>query len=510
MAAGEGAIAGQAPGMSNVTVDGEPALRMGHEWLTPRTLEPGIHVVDVAAVDPEGQAHTRRYGFLAGDFAEPGPVAGALQVRVGADGLAGVGPLIEELLDPAALLANVGGGAPLYDDGDIAVYLAGVDVPAMTVEAVPMDGFVDLTLWMPGLAVPLDVETQLWFIDIDLDAEVRMDQAAISGALILEDDGMGGADVALRDVQVMVSGVELDIDGLADFIEDLFLDDQQVENLLADNLDPLAAAIPQLVADVLQDLDLDLEVELDLLGTPIHVKPQLAGLAVHPAGIDMGMDVAVTVPGSPRGPGALTVGTPDWPAGTGVQAALADDMVNTALYTLWEGGALDLDLPIEAGGLQATLLTLFGGDPAAGGAIAVSAGLPPVLVERDGQARLQLAEWGLTVQTPGGAHGDEVQVMLAVDAAFDLTLDSEAVGARLSDATVKLAPMEGTPDALVAELPALEQGLGAGIALANSMLTFPLADLGLEMSLPPIDLGRSADGRATAVEVDLAGWTPGA
>ena len=273
---------------------------------------------------------------LVGTFAEPKKAgARAVGLHLDAADLEGLGPVVQSLLDPSTLMGDLGASGPILQDQDYTVYIAGIETPTVDLELVPRNGFLDFTLWLPGLTILLDVETQLWFIDIDLDANIRMDNAAITGKLRI-DAANGNLDIGFDDPRVHVQGVEFDVDGLADLFEDMFLTDEQAEDMLRDNLAPLEDAIPGLLDEAMGGLG-DLSTELELLETTVVADIGFAEASVSPSGLDLALDLSVSVPGSGAGE-SLVVGVPE-PTGGELAANLSDDALNQALSALWRGGA---------------------------------------------------------------------------------------------------------------------------------------------------------------------------
>ena len=462
----------------------------------------------------DGAIHEDRFSVLAGDFAPPETAgAGAVSVHVDADGFDQLVPLAASLLDPAALLGDVGVGQVLFQDGKNAVLLAGISIPTTDLSLTPRQGHLDLRLEMPNFTILMDVKTEIIFgIDITLNANLRLDHAAIVGDLVLEADGSGGLDIAFENVDLEVSGVELDVDGVADFLEDLFLTDEDAAAMLADNIDPLVDAIPGMLNEALGGIG-DLSFELELLEIPLLLEVAFSEAEVKPSGLSMAIDLGVMADGV-RAADSLVVGVPDPGAGLAIQ--LSDDAMNHALEAVWAAGGLDLTLPLEPGSLDSMMLAVFGGDPATGGSLTLSAGLPPVVRGRDGVLRLQLGETLLSVDTPGGLYGDRVEVIMAADMALGIAITETEVGIQLSDADVTLVPVGEAAEALAPQVDELEQAIGGGMGLLSGLLSIPLGEEGADaegavgvegllggLELPPFTLERDPTGRATLVVLEL-------
>jgi len=533
IAEGKQLVHGVAISLQEVMVNGQPATITPGVWRAELPMGPGIEMVDVQATSRDGDVYQDRFAVLAGTLSKP-PVAGAeaLSVHVDQAGFAELGPLATSLLDPSTLLGDIGGDAPIFEDSEMAVYVAGVEIPSLDLDITPRQGFLDVTMDMPGLTILLDVVTKLWwFIEIEVNANLRISQAALTGELVLGSDGNGGLEMSFDDVAIHAQGVEIDIDGLADFFEDMFITDEEVEDLLDDNLATLEDSIPDLLDDALGSLG-ELSFDFDLLETALSLDLAFSEVSVAPSGLALGLDLQVSADGVSSGE-SLTVGVPE--PGDGLAIQLSDDALNHALDVVWAAGGLDLVLPLEPGSLDAMLLAVFGGEPSAGGALALQAALPPVVVGRDGGMRLQLGECLLTVDTPGGAYGEQVQVMMAADMAFGLEITDEMIGAKLSDATVQLVAVGDNAEAVAPHIADMEATMAAGIGLLNGLLSFPLDDLGLGgttttgtgtssgtssgtapeteegilggLTLPPFELQRDPSDRATWIALDLEGWT---
>lgn len=498
-------VQGHANGIAEVLVNDGSAAVSGSVWSRELELDVGIQDIEIEAVDEEGGTWHERRTILVGETAEA-PEAGRRAVSVHLDPwtLDDLTPLLASLIDPTALLAGVGGGGPLYDDGDTAVYLGGVEVPNLTISALPQSGSVEVILAMPGLHLPLEIETELWFIDIDLDAHIRMDQAWIAGDLAI-DAVDGDLQVELDDVRVHVDGVELDVDGVADFLEDLVISDQQAEELLQANLDPLAAAIPGLVDDLVGDIE-RLGLEIELLDTPLAADVRFAEAAVTPEGIDLVLALNVEAGDAAPGP-SLAVGVPEVTA-EGLAIGISDDALNHALAQLWRAGALDLELPLEPGTIDALILGVFGGDPALGGELALQCDLPPVVVGRFGEARLQLGACTMAIQTPGGEYGEVVTAGLSADTALGFEIEPTDVGLTLSDAKIALHPVGENAAVVAPRLEEMEAAVRASMGVLADLLSFPLDGLGPQ----GLDLGeslaitttRDPSDRSTVLQVALS------
>lgn len=524
VSAGDAELDGLARGLVRVTLDGAPLTVSDGRYRGDIVLDRGVRTFDLLGAEADGAEHRLVYSVIAGDTSPTeGPARGAIALHAGGPAIEGLAPMLESLLDPTVLL-GAGSGAPIVDDGQYTVWIDGITVGGFGLRAIPTDGSLLLGIELQGLVVDLSVEASVLFIPIELDAHLIVDDAELLTELVLGTDGQGGLTVDVQRPQLAFGSVEVDVEDIADFIEDLFLSDADAQQMLEDELDGLTDQIPALVDDLVAQLDGLTSIETDLLGTSVALQPSVAAAGVTEDGVDVVLDLQLTVGDGAVGP-YLSSAPPPQPAGDGLTVLLSDDLVNRALTDLWAGGALDIELPIEAGSVESAILLLFGGAGGAG-ALNIEAGLPPVLVERDGQSRVQVGEWVLSVDVPGGKYGDHLELGLAADLAATFVFDGTSVGVALSDAELVLVPRGDADPELVAQLPNITAGMGAGISLLNGMLSFPLDGLlggastptttGASDSplaglvLPPMAFDRDGSHLATRIDAELTGWDPSA
>jgi hypothetical protein len=242
--------------------------------------------------------------------------------------------------------------------------------------------------------------------------------------------------------------------------------------------------------------------ETELLGAALSFTPWIDAVDIEPAGLGLSVGVVLEVDApEPELPGHLTFAPPPPLPAQEVAVQVSDAFMNRALYELWAGGALDMDLPLEAE--DAAILFLFGGQDQ--GRLTMSSALPPVWLERDGQARLQLGEMALTVETPGGTYGERVELMVALDARAEIVLSGEVAGVVLSDARVhmRLVGESAGHAALREALPTMVTAFGLGIGVVNEQLSFPLTDLLGGLVLPELTFERDPSGLGTRVQLSV-------
>jgi hypothetical protein len=507
-------VEGIAQQVEDVAVNGHPASVSEGRFSASVPLPVGVTTLEVTGTDPQGLALTDSWSVLAGEFATPdGKLADAVQVQVSADSLSGLGGLVGGLLDPAALGGSLTALNPVIDSATARVDLAGLEFGTPLVEITPGNGVLDVTISIPDFVLGLEATLYgaLPFgLDLELAPDLVAEELRLSTTLALSPDGQGGLDASVGPLDVQIVGFALDT-GILELVEWLVLDEDDLTGLLESQLGALGPLLEPAIDAQLDQLDLAMETEL--MGASLSFVPWIDSVDIDPAGLGMSVGVILEVSApEPDLPGHLTFAPPPPLPAQEVAVQVSDAFMNRALYELWAGGALNMDLPLEAD--DAAILFLFGGQDQ--GRLTMSSALPPVWLERDGLARLQLGEMALNVETPGGSYGERVELMIALDARAEIVVSGETAGVVLSEASVHMRAVgESAENAALKEaLPTLVAAFGLGIGVVNEQLSFPLTDLLGGLVLPELAFERDPSGLGTRVQLSvddllgLVGMTP--
>jgi hypothetical protein len=509
--AGSQRIVGIGRHLAEVLVDGEAADLRDGMFLVDRELRPGLNTFSATGTDADGAAYAATASVLAGEFEAPeGVIRDAVQVHVSAAALSGLGSVVGTMFDPATLNAELAAQNPVMDTPEAEVNLGTLTFGTPLVELVPRAGVLDVTVVLPQFQLPIDarIRDALPFgIDLELGVDLECDEVRLQLPLQLEArNGELAVHVGRMDAQL--SSFDLDT-GILELIDWLFVDDDDLAVMIEDALAQMGPEIDAMVQEMLGELDLELETEL--MEKQVTLAPRFDQVYVSPDGVSLSLGMALDVAGAEAsGPGHLTAPPPPPSMGPDVRVQVADDLLNRALYELWAGGALDLELPL--GAEEAAILLLFGGSGT--GTLKMASALPPVWVEEAGVGRMQLGEVALTVETPGGQYGEVVELVMALDAKADLAISAEEAGIVLSDGrvTMRLAGASVGDEVLAEKLPSLAAAFGIGIGFVNELLVFPLTDVvPAGTVLPPISLLRDPSGRGSVIELtadDLSALLP--
>ena len=499
---GSVAIGGVADLMTEVTVNGAPASVAANRFEALFDLEPGMHGFFVDGVDENGDAHRHQGAILAGTFADAsGPSYDAVQLHLGPAACSQLGPLVGGFITPDILNPVLQGLNPVVDSSDAVVSLGNIRFDEAIVDVVPTDQGLLLSLDLPGFVLPIDatiVDALPFGIDLDIGVDVEAD-VTLDLLLDLDTDGRGNLLIDVKAVEAELGEFDLDT-GLLELIDWLFLDDDDLAEFLETQLENLGPALGGVLADTLKGLDLGMETEL--LGAQMSLQPAFDHADVTGDGVYLSLAMALEVDApTPDAPGHLAFATPPSAVQDHVQVQISDDFMNRALFELWSGGALNLELDLSEGAASTVLLLFGGGDE---GTLSLDPRLPPVWVERNGQGRMQMGEVYLTVETPGGDFGDKVELLMNLDAAAEVSFDGTAAGVVLSDAQVDMVAVGASVDNDELDVEALQSAFGIGIGVINGLLSFPLDGLVPAGALPALAFERDPSGLGTRLELDLS------
>jgi len=435
--------------VARVTVAGvEASLSADGTFSAPLTTRFGINFADVVAVDSFGAESSRTCSFLAASrfIGETDPLGGAVSLslvqeaiddRNRGDGLDSINDLLaavinspglRDTLHDALLAAN-----PLKDSCDQRVFGACVFRSRINYRDSRIRGPNSGSLDLVGGGIRAAVTLSNVDIDLDLggtiDTSINATFRTVAMGLVFDAAlSEGRPSASVRSTEVDVSGLDVDVGGVPEFLEDIILGifrgriERLVEDLLRDQVrDNFGAIIDGLLAGL----------DISTLGTSFDVPRRDGG---EPIALDFGVgfssldtggsrmlfgiasrfsaDVAVAQPtlgvSVPPGP---VLGDPatDQPIAASVHLGL----INQVLHSLWRAGLFEARITGD----------VLGGGLPEGVVADLSARLPPVAEMRpDGVVELGLGALGLQLTFPG-LFEEPLDVVLGARASAGVTLD---------------------------------------------------------------------------------------
>ncbi|MDP6932287.1 MAG: hypothetical protein QGG40_05190 [Myxococcota bacterium] len=440
--AGLTSVEGQSQDMQTIELDGVAAeLHEDGSYTAQVALERGVNVVEAVGTDLAGDTMYRRNGVLAGDFADPSKqIHNAAGIRLNQGGIDLVVEQVEDKATEIDLNERLLELNPVYENSyevwawDAASVMVDVEQlshadPVLT--ATPTSGLLDVSIVLPDFDVDLLAYGEVVSWDFDVEVELAATAARIdTSVLIGANDGLLVVDLA--EAELELEGFTYDTSLLPDEIEEIFFVDEIRDLLEEAVLEELEDQVPELLEEVLRDLDFTYGTEL--MGLEIEVAAELADVFVDDDGIEVVADMLVEIESSidQTYAGYLYAGDAilELESSSDLAVGISDDLINRMLFGAWRGGVLEMEMSSTDDSLNELVLDRLHTDEAT---ITVSSNLPPVLVERDGQVEAQIAELMVEIETPGGELGDNLTLAVAGFADVALEVDDGAIRLDLGD-----------------------------------------------------------------------------
>lgn len=509
LADGAVTVSGSTDNIDSVTVNGEAAaLSADGSYSTAVTLSRGINVIDVAGIEPDGDALMERRSVIAGDFADPGyAVEDGIQLRLNQGGINEMTDMIEGMVSAKEVTKSLGEDInPVFTTDEVlwtwaAADLEGLDFGAAEITASP-EQMIELEVVLPDLVVDIYAYGEVAAIDFTQDVSMTAESAVISAELAL-----GAADgtltVELIDPEVELQGFAYDTSLLPSFMEEYFFI-ETIQGTIEDTLvEQMEEMIPALLDEQLAALDFSFETEV--MSSMVSVNAAFADVNVDEDGVEISVDVDVDVPtvGAPIYQGYLASGAGDAPIDKGADVAmvLSDELLNRMLFEVWRGGLLDMTLSTDDGSLEPAMLSLLRAEQ---GSVTVSAELPPVIVQGASGLQVQVGELSVTLETPGGELGERVVMDVAAFVDLELSLQDNTIALDLGTPELVIAVREsdwGSSNEALTTL--IEEMLPIELLLlALGALEFELPQFE-GLALGDTEIERSSSGYHTDIEAQL-------
>ncbi|MEZ4317263.1 MAG: hypothetical protein R3F61_07155 [Myxococcota bacterium] len=506
-------VEGFAQGMEQVSVNGADVELDQGQFVTQVTPQRGVNLIEAVGKDARGDSYFVRQGVIAGDFQDPDArVDDALTIRLNRGGLFAATDMVGGLIDPVAISSSVTALNPVYSDSygvfgwdAVTVQADLVDVgfsnPIITPD--PKPGVLEVEVAIPNVEVHANVTGDVVGIDFDEDAWIGADNAVITANVTVAVVN-GRLELQVIAPTVQLDGFWYDVSLIPGDIESYVLVDTLrgvVEDLLVGKLEEM---LPPLLESALGGLDVSFD--LELLGKQVSIAAFFADASIDAAGIELTTDVAVNVPGSTDKPWVGYLGAPAAAAqpsmADDIGLSVSDNLLNSVFFQVWKGGMLSLSLDSARGELEPVLLSQLGARDAA--RVFVDAQLPPVFVEKQGKAQVQLTELMVRVETPDGENGEYLD--LAVTAFVDLELS--IVGGNLTldlgspDVVIDVRDSDwGASNNAISNLLADQLPIDALLILLGD-ISFPLPSVA-GITVMTGDAWRETSGVYTTVGIDL-------
>jgi len=441
--------------MANVGADGSFSVDLD--------LPQGATLVETIAISQEGGKATDARAMQIGELHPigttiPQAVTAALSAETFTLLANTAGPIVKAT-DFNALLAPMQPMANLGDDiANVKLTITNVALGDVKFTLTPVSGGLQFSAELDKISVAANAAySGALVIDGTTAIHVTADQVTIAGMLAVTPAGAAGFTTKIASPALEMTNLQLHADGLVGDIVDL-LQSNLVSTIQDVATTSAESALEPLINQALGALAGPQQV--DVLGNKLDLVAQPSGITFTPAGALVTMNISAKLEGSEKSPGYLYTpnGTPMLDVGSGVQLAIADDLMNEMLAEIHALGLLDIHVPVDVGIADAVDFKLT---------------LPPMISANDGSLRLVLGDMIATVSDQG-----KPVVSAAVNAQVELEIGRGSDPSQIAlqfgkvDFFVNFLEDSGGDSAALAE--AAGAGLGVQVkSMSQFMITVP-------------------------------------
>lgn len=423
-------------------------------------------------------------------------------------------------LDFGTLIPN-----PIYNANNYKVFVTNVKVDKPAVGMDLIEGALTVGLTFVDFSADVEAVGSCSVLGVDLCPDV-------SGTLVVDDISLyaimevkvvaGAVSVSLKDFQMGVTGIALDLSGLGVLLDPILngiigIFEQQIEAALAAQLKGM---LPSIMEELFAAFQLDENLEIPGLvegagPTTINLTTTYEMISLTPSGITMVFDARASsskkVMHAPLGSiGRGSCAGPDaepFALSTDEEVAIAfsDDLLNQLLFAVWWGGALNLTLGDEVLGDLSGELAGYGiSEPT----IELDFFLAPILSDCNGTQALRLGLGDLYIQAQFKMLGQPLTMgifaTLSGDASLSLVQGESGqmeFGVAIDEVVLFDYEIVAITDGYEELIPIVDE------LLAGDLLTTALADVAGQslggLALPEIDLGGIVPGVAPGTALTI-------
>ncbi len=410
-------------GLTDVMLNDRALPGGGPGFSVDAPLAEGLNILQVKAHDLAGNVSEESVAALSGPTRDPAlPVNGALRVKIGAHGLAGISAEAARRIDALDLRTFLPPD-PINAAG-VEILLQNVThAPGTTITLTPQATELGLALHISQLAV----DVQLTLNGNPYPITLHADGVDVTG-VITPGVNNGKIEVGVADLALNLTHFGVDLTGIPPFGGNEGEEQSMLETFLESLATNLAGEIvPGLLDTALGDFDATKE--LTLLDVAFRISVIAEQIVVQPDGLAIRAGAAITLVNPPANPPAAPgylgriSGWDGVPTTDDVAVAVDDDLINLLLFQFWQSGAV---LPtidhawLAAHPSAADLVTGFLGglvastypdvDPTTPLRITTELALPPVLrvVQAETGAGLSvgIGDLGVHIATDNAARRD--------------------------------------------------------------------------------------------------------
>lgn len=410
-------------GVVGVTVNDIPAdLKADGSFTVTLPINPGTRLLHAKAVDAQGNEGKETRAVVAGPMAPLNKhVPQSITATMSAQTFDAIGRGASNFVNTADLTSMVSPYNPVYsagaESGPDCLYgmasITSVSVGNTNISLYPVAGGMYVDAELDNVFVGMHLDYAAACIDGGRDITVAMDHVSAAGNLSVAMYDDGTFDVHLDNPDVQITNLDLELGGIPGAIVDLLSLDTAMGPILG-------WAIERFMAPAINNSLAGLGVQhtVNVLGTNVDVSVAPHSIDFEDVGALVDLDSSLRAQGDDGGPGFVYVPNtaPAMDMSQGFQVAVADDVANQLLASLWSAKALDRTLDLKTGP-YGNIGTLYD-------SVELEAMVPPYIDANAGQVTLTVGDLMATFKLNG-----EAVTKIAISAEVGVKVKTDPNGA---------------------------------------------------------------------------------
>ena len=508
---GEVEVVGKVRNLDYVEINGvEAEVSSFGRFTAVVPMEHGINVIEAYGWrDDDLDTDFDRRAVIAGTFAVPEePVPEGLMLRANQGALDMLMLGVQSQIDPDQITSTAMNMNPVFNQNSLFVdakaVIERINIGKPKIRAYPSAEALEIETRVPHFFVRVRSWGNVLGHPYDVGATVESEEIVLGLGFALGAEN-GNLDVDMAYVDLDLIGFDFDVSFIPDLVEDLLMVDrvqekaeQALEKVLMKALDPA-------IDDALASLDLSFSTQLQ--GQKLDVDVDFADAWSDADGIAIVTDVYTEMPQVLPGdyPGYLLTRSEGYPmpsTKSSVAVSVSDNLVNNLMFQVWRAGLIDLHMSTEDGTLSPEMAGKLKADQAS---MSIRSALPPVITQDQGRLAIQIGEFDVGIDTPGGELGDTMNLALALQLDMAPRTQNGWLELGLGDPEMAMMVRENdwgatdqTTTRMLEEMMPVEELLGPVNDLAIPMPQFPAGG-----GIDDIKVVRDPTGAHTNVHINL-------
>ncbi len=425
-------VAGQFQSIENLIMNGASVDVQNHgNFGFDTVIDTGMNFFEFTAIGLDGVEYLDRRSILNGRYLDADQtLQESVGVFLGEEGLTSLGGAAAEMIDAQSLTDYIAASNPVYTDSvqiewaiiELGFYIDQITFDSAEVKIIPANNMLQIEVDLHNTYVDGRVLADLYGLGL-IDDDFEFDLSADTSKLFFDvTPSLVNGEITIEPAggRVQFDGFAYDIGGLSDFVE-TFVYVEEIRSLIEDALySQVEAIVVPMVEEAISGFELSTVV--DVLDTTVEVEGEISWLNVTNDGMALYMDIDLDVPRQrtiENGFLASSEAAPNFDLSSSAEAVLSDNLLNMALYRLWEGGAFDAEFSTADGTMDSVVTSLLESDDVT---MKMRPMMPPVIITRGNTLMMEFGEVEIEVETPKGSWGENSLWVISGSAEVDANI----------------------------------------------------------------------------------------